>query len=112
MKKLMILASVLLMTGCISERGFQPPPDAWEYFYKQKKGDVSFEIVKNDMLACGFESPNTGYISSNDKQDTQYIKAMLCMEEKNYQNSSIQQSTVCLHPLYQTKPACQNRQKK
>lgn len=96
----------VLMTGC-SMNYFQPPPDAWEYFYKHKRGDTPFEVVKQDMLACGFDNPYSSYIKANDEYDTQYINAVLCMERKEYRKESIEESTICLNPAYEKEPACQ-----
>lgn len=100
--KFYILMTVL-MTGC-SMNYFQPPPDAWEYFYKQKRGDTPFEVIKKDMLACGFDNPYSSYIEANDEHGTQYINATLCMESKGYRKSSLPKG-VC--ERYKDMPACQ-----
>lgn len=93
------------MTGC-SFRGFQPPPDEWEGYFKQKRGDTPFEVVKQDMLACGFDTPYSGYIKPADPDFTPYINAVLCMESKGYRKSSLPNG-VCYQ--YKDKPACLNR---
>lgn len=108
---LLYILTTVFLTGCTMNY-FQPPPDAWASFYKHKRGDMPFEVVKKDMLACGFENPYSSYIPANDEHGTQYIKAMLCMESKGYRNESVQESTICMNPSRKDKPACQNRSDK
>ncbi|PNK61314.1 hypothetical protein [Psychrobacter sp. FDAARGOS_221] len=105
-KWILYILMTALVTGCIT-RIDQPQPDIWEYYYKHKKGDTPFEVIKKDMLACGFDSTRTGYIEGDDEHDTQYINASLCMESKGYRKESIKEPTVCLNPAYKEEPACQ-----
>lgn len=111
--KLAVLICVTsLLNGCIlfmlADRS-PPPMDGWESFRMPKIKNISSEMIKQDMLACGFDSTSSTYIASNDKFDTQYINAVLCMESKGYQRSSLPKG-VCYR--YADKPACQAHQKK
>ncbi|PNK61313.1 hypothetical protein [Psychrobacter sp. FDAARGOS_221] len=104
-KWILYILMTALMTGCIT-RIDQPLPDAWEYFYKHKKGDTPFEVIEKDMLSCGFDNAGSSYIEANDEYKTQYINAMLCMESKGYRKESVDEPTICLNPAYKDKPAC------
>lgn len=54
MKKLIILANVLLMTGCL-----HAPPEAYEIYHRHHINDKQ---TKEDMKACGFPDVcNTDY---------------------------------------------------
>lgn len=105
-KWMLYILMIVLMTGC-SMNYFQPPSDAWESFYKHKKGGIPFKVVKQDMLTCGFDNPYSSYIKANDENGTQYINAMLCMEGKGYRNESVKEPTICMNPARRDKPACQ-----
>ncbi|USZ15111.1 hypothetical protein NGM44_01545 [Moraxella sp. FZFQ2102] len=45
MKILIMLTSILLITGCLP-RAMQPPPYAWEMFYKNKKMTLPFRLLQ------------------------------------------------------------------
>ncbi|MFB2538290.1 hypothetical protein [Acinetobacter sp. c3-l95] len=56
MIKLFSVALIALLSiGCSTRMG-QPLQYSYEGYYKHKISDVSSEIVKADMLNCGFES--------------------------------------------------------
>ncbi|MFB2538289.1 MULTISPECIES: hypothetical protein [unclassified Acinetobacter] len=107
MKKLMILASVLLMTGCISERDFQPPPKGYEVF--QGYHVRNDEIIKQDMRACGFPDVNNEaeYFNTNKNE---YVKSVMCMVQKGYKDPAVGKGICSVYSLKNTE-ACQNRQK-
>ncbi|MDO4223974.1 MAG: hypothetical protein Q4D05_08115 [Acinetobacter sp.] len=96
------LCIALTLTGCLP-RAMQPPPDAWEFFYKNKKKDTSFEVVKGDMIKCGFDNThdNSAYMT-----DDAYIRANQCMEKLGYKHSGPLKRGICTHWLYINQPAC------
>ncbi|MFC0821401.1 hypothetical protein [Moraxella marmotae] len=102
MKTLMVLISILFITGCLP-RSMQPSPYAWELFYKNKKNDTSFEVIKSDMMKCGFDNTtnNTAYMTED-----AYIRANQCMEKLGYKHSGPLKKGVCTHELYINQPAC------
>lgn len=99
-----------LLNGCIlfmfADRS-GPLRESWEAFYKNKKKDVPAEIVKQDMLGCGFDNThnNIGMLLNNQEN---YVKAQLCMENKGYKVTSLPKG-VCHR--YPDSSACQARQK-
>ncbi|MFC0821403.1 hypothetical protein [Moraxella marmotae] len=99
----MFLCIALILTGCLP-RAMQPPISNWESFRKPTNKKITSEMIKQDMLICGFDSPYTTYIASNDEFNTQYINAILCMENKGYQRNTLPKG-VCYR--YADKPACQ-----
>ncbi len=106
MKILIMLTSILLITGCLP-RAMQPPPTGWEAFHVQKHKNITPETIKKDMITCGFDNPHTSYIE-DDEQGIKYIKAILCMEGKGHHNRSLPKG-VC-HRYPDSSP-CQARQK-
>lgn len=107
MKILIMLTSILLITGCLP-RAMQPPPTGWEAFHVQKHKNITPETIKKDMIICGFDNPNSSNIEDDDEQDTKYINATLCMESKGHRKYSLPKG-VC-HRYPDSSP-CQARQK-
>ncbi|ANB90884.1 hypothetical protein MOVS_01485 [Moraxella ovis] len=80
MKKLIILANVLLMTGCL-----HAPPEAYEVYHRHHTND---EQTKEDMKACGFpDVRNTDHYFVHYEND--YVISSLCMEQKGCRDKAI-----------------------
>ncbi|MPX30028.1 hypothetical protein [Moraxella catarrhalis] len=108
-KLILSIGMSIFVTGCITKID-QPQPDFWKYFYKHKKHDTSFELIRQDMLACGFtgDSFGTGYIAGDDEHYTKYINARLCMEKKGWINT---EGPTCGTPMFKDDPLCKQWQK-
>lgn len=85
MKTLFILlVGIILLTGCLP-RAMQPPPDAWTKYYKQKRYDTPEDIVRKDMINCGFDNSSDNIHMLLDKNKVELAaKAGYCMIQKGY----------------------------
>ncbi len=107
MKKIILaIIGSILLTSCTSF--FEPPPSAWELYYKKKEGDVPLEQIKKDMLNCGFDNHYNNYDMLHRDRNA-YAIAVLCMENKGYRQSGGLHMGVCNHENYKNQRACQKQ---
>lgn len=67
------------------------------FFIKTKKKDVPAEIVKQDMLGCGFDNTfNNIDMYFNDRKN--YVKAQLCMENKGCKDTLLPKGVCHRYP--------------
>ena len=104
MKYLSVFISSLLLSGCLSVGGFQPPKpvDSWrlhnltQYFdLTTKEGMIKYYKRKGqDMRACGID-PVFG--------DSLYAESSLCMESKGWYEKK---GPVCETERFYNDPLC------
>ena len=101
MKQIIAVLMALALTAC-SFRGFQPPAQGYEAF---KKYNTSDEVIKQDMLACGF--PNVYQTSEYyiDQGRNKYTQSVLCMEKKGYRSN--RHGGICEIDSFKNTEACQ-----
>lgn len=104
MKLLVMISIALSLVGCHISRSFQPPPEGYEMYYRHRHNDTQPEVVKRDMLECGFPNVyNNAPLTNNNPNE--YVKATLCMEGKGYITNS--HGGICNVRVYEKEPACQ-----
>ncbi|WP_146025239.1 hypothetical protein [Moraxella sp. RCAD0137] len=104
MKILIMLTSILLITGCLP-RAMQPPPQGYKS-YQSRHPRINVEQIKRDMTECGF--PDVNNVSSHFVHNHDgYVASNLCMEHKGYKEGSLPRG-VC-HRYPDSSP-CQARQ--
>lgn len=81
-RPIILILSAMILSSC-SFRGFQPPPDTWENFYKIKVKDTNYTVIKNDMLECGFKD----VFKASSMTNVEYVEAQICMTKKGYKNN-------------------------
>ena len=96
------LITALLLSGCNISRSFQPPTKGYEKFYKYRYNDTPSEVVKQDMLNCGFPNVYNNAPMLNHDINA-YTKSMLCMVAKGYDSHM----DICEVKHYRTTEACQ-----
>ncbi|MFC0821405.1 hypothetical protein [Moraxella marmotae] len=103
MKTLMVLISILLITGCLP-RSMQPPPKGYES-YHSRHPRIKVETIKQDMRECGFPDVynEAGYFV-DDKNG--FAQSNICMEKKGYRNIEGRRG-VCSSDIFKNTEACQ-----
>ncbi len=102
MKYLSVFISSLLLSGCLSVGGFQPPKpvDSWDFPGSSKYFSSADEMLKfyqkrsKDMRACGID-PVFG--------DSLYAESSLCMESKGWYEKK---GPVCETERFYNDPLC------
>ena len=78
-------------------------------YYKKKYDDVPPNIVKRDMLKCGFTNVyDNAEMLSNDLEN--YTKATICIEQLGYDTTDGRGET-CSFKMFRATEACQKHLK-
>lgn len=75
----------------------QPLQYSYEGYYKNKKSDTPSDMVKADMLDCGFENVFNNISMALNDEDS-YVKSRLCMEHKGYRDNSLPRGVCHRYP--------------